>query len=87
MGNLSKLIVISFLSVILVLGGYLLLKPEDFDSQITYQTYSLNRGDIESLVSAAGAINPVVTVDVGSELSGVISELLVDFNSVVKRVS
>ncbi len=85
MCNLNKLLVTSFLSGILVLCGYLWLKPEEFDSQITYQTYPLSMGDIESVVSAAGAINPVVTVDVGSELSGVISELLVDFNSVVKK--
>jgi HlyD family secretion protein len=41
-------------------------------------------GRIESLVNTAGTINPVVTVKVGSELSGLVSELHADFNSEVK---
>lgn len=82
---MNRLLIVISSSVILVFSGYYLLKPEEFNSQMSYQTYSLSKGDIESLVSAAGAINPVVTVDVGSELSGVINELLVDFNSIVKK--
>ncbi len=49
-----------------------------------YQTDTVTTGRIESLVNTAGTISPVVTVDVGSELSGLISELHADFNSEVK---
>ncbi len=49
-----------------------------------FQTQPISRGRIESLVNTAGTISPVVTVDVGSELSGLISELSADFNSEVK---
>jgi HlyD family secretion protein len=49
-----------------------------------YQTQPVSIGRIESVVNASGTINPVVTVDVGSEISGLISELNADFNSEVK---
>ena len=49
-----------------------------------YQTEPASIGRIESVVNASGTINPVVTVAVGSEISGLISELNADFNSEVK---
>lgn len=49
-----------------------------------YQTQAASLGRIESVVNAAGTINPVVTVQVGSEISGLIRELNADFNSEVK---
>jgi HlyD family secretion protein len=50
----------------------------------TFQTQPASVGRIESIVNTAGTIRPVVTVEVGSELSGLISELNADFNSRVK---
>tara|TARA_S200000501_G_scaffold207651_1_gene195144 strand:- start:920 stop:2365 length:1446 start_codon:yes stop_codon:yes gene_type:complete len=56
------------------------------DSQnLLYQTHEITSGIIESTVNASGTIAPVVTVEVGSELSGVISELKADFNSEVEK--
>lgn len=64
---------------------YYLTTPGQANSQLNYQTATLSRGNIESVVNAAGTISPVVTVDVGSEVSGTIAELHADFNSVVKK--
>jgi HlyD family secretion protein len=50
----------------------------------TYVTAPIQRGSIRTLVKATGTVNPVVMVDVGSQLSGQISEVLVDFNDLVK---
>jgi HlyD family secretion protein len=55
----------------------------DKPSQI-YVTAPIQRGTIRTLVKATGTVNPVVMVDVGSQLSGQISEVLVDFNDLVK---
>jgi len=49
-----------------------------------YQTATVARGDLTQLVTATGTLNPVVNVTVGSQVSGRISKLYVDFNSVVK---
>ena len=49
-----------------------------------YQTAVVTRGAITQAVSATGTLNPVVNVQVGSQISGNIQKLLVDFNSPVK---
>src|SRR5690349_4114754 len=49
-----------------------------------YQTAAVTRGAITQAVSATGTLNPVVNVQVGSQISGNIEKLLVDFNSPVK---
>ena len=50
-----------------------------------YFTAKVDRGDISQVVEATGTINAVTTVQVGSQVSGTVSRLYVDFNSRVKR--
>jgi len=50
-----------------------------------YRFGKVERGSITSAVSATGTVNPVVSVQVGSQVSGQIKELLADFNSEVKK--
>ena len=56
----------------------------DDTSGVTYRLEELKRGDIKKSVSASGELNAVVTVEVGSEISGQVSRIHVDFNSKVK---
>ena len=49
-----------------------------------YQTASITRGPVTQAVTATGTLNPVVNVQVGSQVSGNIAKLFVDFNSQVK---
>jgi HlyD family secretion protein len=50
-----------------------------------YFTSKVDRGDIREVVEATGTINAVITVQVGSQVSGTISHLYADFNSRVKK--
>ncbi len=50
-----------------------------------YRTARVERGPITAAVSSTGNLNAVIIVQVGSQVSGQIKDLLVDFNSVVKR--
>jgi HlyD family secretion protein len=50
-----------------------------------YRLAKVERGAISSIVSATGTLNPVVSVQVGSQISGQIKEIYVDFNSAVKK--
>lgn len=50
-----------------------------------FRLAKIERGNLTSVVSASGTLNAVTTVLVGSQISGQIKELLVDFNSVVKQ--
>jgi HlyD family secretion protein len=52
---------------------------------VDYYTAKVESGDIKQVVEATGTINAVTTVQVGSQVSGSISKLYVDFNSHVKR--
>ena len=49
-----------------------------------YQTTVVERGDLTQAVTATGTLNPVVNVTVGSQVSGIINKLNVDYNSTVK---
>src|SRR3981081_1915537 len=53
-------------------------------SAANYQTATTTRGPITQAVTATGTLNPVVNVQVGSQVSGNIAKLFADFNSQVK---
>ncbi|MGI9087170.1 MAG: efflux RND transporter periplasmic adaptor subunit [Chthoniobacterales bacterium] len=55
------------------------------DGQTKYQTVAVQRGPITEAVTATGTLNPVLNVQVGSQVSGNIQKLFVDFNSPVKE--
>ena len=50
-----------------------------------YKTATIARGDITQIVTANGQLSPVKNVQVGSQVSGIITEIKVDFNSRVKE--
>ena len=52
---------------------------------VQYKTALVDRGPITAIVTATGTINPVVSVQVGSQVSGKVSQLFADFNSRVKK--
>jgi HlyD family secretion protein len=53
-------------------------------SGANYQTAEITRGPLTQAVTATGTLNPVVNVQVGSQVSGNIAKLFADFNSQVK---
>jgi HlyD family secretion protein len=55
------------------------------ESQAKYTTTKIERGDISVIVTATGTLNALTTVQVGSQVSGTISQLYADFNSLVKK--
>lgn len=50
-----------------------------------YKTQKIENGDIMESITASGTINPLSTISVGSQASGRIAEIYVDYNSVVKK--
>src|SRR5215813_60513 len=77
-----------FLPWVIVIGALLLLtfviRHLRDNGVATYQTSTVTRGPITQAVTATGTLNPVVNVQVGSQVSGNIAKLFVDFNSQVK---
>ncbi|NCS66517.1 MAG: efflux RND transporter periplasmic adaptor subunit [Hydrogenophilales bacterium CG03_land_8_20_14_0_80_62_28] len=75
--------------VIVVLGligglGYYFLKPKKLDPTERYTTVTAQRGEIVQKVSANGTLNPITLVSVGTQVSGIVKRINVDFNSKVK---
>ena len=54
------------------------------DAGVEFSAVPVNRGDITQSVIANGSLNPVRMIEVGSQISGVLTEIKVDFNSLVK---
>lgn len=53
--------------------------------KVTYETAAVDRGDIETSVASSGSVSPLVTVTVGSEVSGKLTDVIADFNSKVTK--
>lgn len=73
---------------ILTIGALLLALgacKKDTANKIAFETAPVNVGDITQYVTATGSLNAVVSVDVGSQISGRIQKLNADFNSQVKK--
>ena len=67
-------------------GGYWWWQKREAQTQaVSYRTAKVEKGNLVASVSASGTLNAVVSVQVGSQVSGQIKEVLVDFNSEVKK--
>jgi len=70
--------------IILLIGGTWWIIAS-IGERVEYVTVGVTRGDIKHVVTATGEINPVNTVNVGSQVSGTISNIYVDYNSHVTK--
>jgi HlyD family secretion protein len=82
-GSWIKWTIIIFTAVAVLAGGVWYFKRGHTDAP-DYQTAPVARGDLTQVVTATGTLNPVVNVTVGSQVSGIIDKLNVDYNSMVK---
>jgi HlyD family secretion protein len=69
--------------VLLVAGAFLFLRGNGGEPK--FKTEKVSKGDIVMTVTATGTVNAVITVQVGTQVSGTIKKLYVDFNSHVKK--
>jgi HlyD family secretion protein len=67
-----------------VIGGGIWFFHRSHDDAPMYQTVPVERGDITQEVTATGTLNPLTNVLVGCQVSGTISKIYVDYNSIVK---
>src|SRR3990170_8680908 len=71
--------------IILILGAITFISLRDKNNDLKFKTEKVLRGDIEATVTATGTVNPVTTVLVGTQVSGTIKDIYVDFNTPVKK--
>jgi HlyD family secretion protein len=78
---------VAFVALILaaVTGGFYFYKVRSAAPEPVVTTQPFSRGDIVESVSATGTLEAVETVEVGTQVSGVVRELSADFNSIVRK--
>ncbi len=70
--------------IVATLGGMFIFSGDE-NKRAEYSMTRITRGDLRQVVTATGEIQPVNTVNVGSQVSGTIDNLYVDFNSTVEK--
>jgi HlyD family secretion protein len=84
---MKKKAIIGVAAVVVVAGailGWTMLRNNK-NGLPKYRLEKLIKGDIEAVVTTSGTVNPIIKVEVGSQVSGKIAKLYVDYNSQVKE--
>ncbi len=77
-----------YMAAIAILGaaGFLILRScSNSNEQVTVETVKLAKGSVSNVVTATGTLEAITTVEVGTQVSGVIEKIYVDYNSEVKK--
>ncbi len=77
--------IITGLIIIILLAFLTVFISKSFKKAPEYRTEKITRGSITETVTASGTVNPVVNISVGTQVSGTLKKLYVDFNSPVKK--
>lgn len=71
--------------VLVLLGGGYYMTARFSGEEIQYKTVNASRGSIRSVIQATGLLDAVETVDVGTQISGTVTKIYIDYNSSVKQ--
>jgi len=80
-----RLVIASIVAVAISGGGYALFWPKQLPLDQRYSIAAVERGGLTEMVSANGTLNPVILVNVGTQVSGVVQKIHADFNDKVKQ--
>ncbi len=76
----KKTVIYAVILLAVVVGAYWIVSGRTSSGNTTYQFGVVTRGTVESTVSATGTVTPVTTVDIGTQISGTIDSVYVDYN-------
>ncbi|MDP4190564.1 MAG: efflux RND transporter periplasmic adaptor subunit [Bacteroidota bacterium] len=80
-----KTLIIGITAIVIAVAAFLYIAASPKDEARNYKFVKIERGNIESIVSSTGVLNPVVTVQVGSQVSGTLAKIFTDYNQKVKK--
>ena len=81
----NKKIWISAGVIVLLILAYFLFSGGKKEEKVSFETAKVEKKNIHTSITATGTIEPVTSVTVGTQVSGIVSKLYVDYNSVVKK--
>ena len=85
MKTVKKILIPVLVVVVIAVGIYLLATRSKAPQKMSYKTTEVRRGSIVNTVTATGTIEPIIQVEVGTQVSGIIENIYVDYNSIVKE--
>ena len=85
MNKKKKIILIGIAAVLAVGAGYRLFSESKANHKVVYETATVTKGEISESITATGTIEPVTEVTVGTQVSGIIDKIYVDYNSTVTK--
>ena len=83
--NKKKIILLVVAALAVVAIGYQMLAGGDSKQKVTFSTAKVERTTLSESITATGTIEPVTEVEVGTQVSGIIDKIYVDYNSVVTK--
>ena len=81
----KKIWIIVAAVVVIGIVAYQFLSGGKKEQKVEFETAQVTKGNIQTTITATGTIEPVASVTVGTQVSGIVSKLYVDYNSVVKK--
>lgn len=81
---MKKSTTIVIVILVLLAAGYFFIRPRLVNKKTEYTYTPVRKGTIETIVSSTGALEAINTVEVGTQISGTISKIYVDYNDKVK---
>jgi HlyD family secretion protein len=85
MNKTLKISLIGIAVLIVGAGIWYVVHKKEKTTKISVQTQPVQLGDILTTITATGTVEPLVTVEIGTQVSGEISKVYVDYSSVVKK--
>ncbi|MCK4836269.1 MAG: efflux RND transporter periplasmic adaptor subunit, partial [Candidatus Aminicenantes bacterium] len=83
--NKKKVIIIVGIILVLVVAGFLIKPLFKSENGAGFEFTKVKKGNLENIVTSTGTLSAVKTVEVGSQVSGIIESIYVDFNDSVKQ--
>ena len=80
----KKILTISAIAVAVILA-FFMLKGKKKEAEVTFEMAKVEKTNIHNSITATGTIEPVTSVTVGTQVSGIVNKLYVDYNSVVRK--
>jgi HlyD family secretion protein len=81
----NRKIIISIAAIAAVALVVFLLTGKKKEKEVSFEFAKVEKANIQNSITATGTIEPVTSVTVGTQVSGIVSKLYVDYNSVVKK--
>lgn len=85
MKKINKKVWYAIAAVVVILIAWSFLRGGKKEEKVSFETAKVEKSDIHTSITATGTIEPVTSVTVGTQVSGIVSKLYVDYNSVVKK--